>query len=75
MAEDGVPVPTMESIVSNLRTLCDDLDTLADAAVSGNAEVDVEYHNVATQMRNYSAHLHDLATNPRPSPESYSAQV
>lgn len=73
-------VPAMSQIVEPLRQASADLAAIAGAQINGiNPEdlarqVDAEYARVAEHIGWLANHLHDLANNPRPKPEAYSAK-
>ena len=78
----GEDIPAMDAVVEALRTAANDLAAIANAHVnSANnteeaaAQVDAEYERVANAIDNLAIHIQDLAANPRPGPESYSASI
>lgn len=74
-------IPAMSQIVEPLRQASADLAAIAGAQQPGAntveefaRQVDAEYARVADHLAWLANHLHDLATNPRPAPEAYSAK-
>jgi hypothetical protein len=79
--QEAPVIPTMSGVRDAIYQAGVDLQAIAEAHVNTAhnpediaSQVDAEYARVAAHLGWLANHLHDLAANPRPKPEDYSAK-